>query len=193
MPFEKFDYQSFPQPETTTVTTAEKLLIPTTVTTEAMVQAELYSALQAKGIRCVLEYRINNHCRLDCAVAGTDNQLVAIVECKNYRNIDKPFNESTKQFAKYSSFGVPVIGCVRLTDIDGVVLRIQNLLGSESLDTDKLFESLRDLTNDSFRAWYCDAFWKLGGAKVVQIADQARKGNRPRNLFSWLLKQELEG
>lgn len=40
-------------------------------------------------------------------------------------------------------------------------------------------------------AWYCMAFKTLGEGKYTAVADMARTGNKPKNLFSWLLKQEL--
>lgn len=181
---------SFPQPVPTTVTTAKKFLIPTTVTTEAMVQAELYMQLKAAGIKPILEFRAPGS-RFDCIVVDAEGYLAAIIECKNYKRNDKEFNTETKQYQKYSEFGAPVIGCPNMAAIPGVVLQIRNLLGDSEFNVDALYEKLPDLVNDSFKAWYCAAFWKLGGAKVTDVAEQARKGKNPRRLFSWLLKQEL--
>jgi hypothetical protein len=179
--------QNPPHPPTVTV---EKILIPTTVTTEATIQAEIYRQLMDRGIRSVLEFRIDD-CRFDIAVVNPDNHLVAIIECKNYRTEGKDFNTNTKQYGKYSKYGVPVIGCVRQDDIAGVVLRISNLLNPEALDVDRLYEAFPDLVNQDFKKWYLNAFWNLGGSKVAALAESARKGNNPRALFSYLIKQEM--
>lgn len=58
-------------------------------------------------------------------------------------------------------------------------------------DVDLLFEDLKDLVNDQFRAWYCKMFFKLGREKVLILASQARADakNDKRKLFSYLLKK----
>lgn len=40
-------------------------------------------------------------------------------------------------------------------------------------------------------AWYCKAYKLIGESRYSMVAKSARSGNNPRNLFSWLLKQEM--
>lgn len=40
-------------------------------------------------------------------------------------------------------------------------------------------------------AWYCKAYRTIGEGKYMMIANMARKGNNPKALFGWLLKQEM--
>lgn len=40
-------------------------------------------------------------------------------------------------------------------------------------------------------AWYCKAYKLLGEGRYTMVANMARKGNKPKSLFSWLLKQEI--
>lgn len=40
-------------------------------------------------------------------------------------------------------------------------------------------------------AWYCKAYKTLGEHKYSAIVSMAKKGNSPKSLFGWLLKQEL--
>lgn len=60
----------------------------------------------------------------------------------------------------------------------------------------RALEIARGLTStvepNDMTAWYCSAYKKLGEGKYSAIASMARKGNTPKNLFSWLLKQELD-
>jgi hypothetical protein len=39
--------------------------------------------------------------------------------------------------------------------------------------------------------WYCKAYIAMGEGKYSAIASMARKGNKPKSLFGWLLKQEM--
>jgi hypothetical protein len=39
--------------------------------------------------------------------------------------------------------------------------------------------------------WYCKCYKVLGEQKFFAIASMAREGNKPKNLFGWLLKQEM--
>lgn len=56
-------------------------------------------------------------------------------------------------------------------------------------------EIARGLTStiepNDMTAWYCKAFKTLGEGRYTMIAQSARKGNNPKALFGWLLKQEL--
>lgn len=60
-------------------------------------------------------------------------------------------------------------------------------------EVDKLLDIFPDLTNPTFKAWYCKAIYALGCAQFTDIADQARKGSQPPKLFSALLKSRLDG
>lgn len=44
---------------------------------------------------------------------------------------------------------------------------------------------------DDMTAWYCKAYIELGEGKYMMIANMARKGKKPKQLFGWLLKQEM--
>lgn len=39
--------------------------------------------------------------------------------------------------------------------------------------------------------WYCKCYKTLGESKFCAICTMARAGSKPRNLFGWLLKQEM--
>jgi hypothetical protein len=65
-----------------------------------------------------------------------------------------------------------------------------------SLDTQlRALEIARGLTSlvepNDMTGWYCQAYKTLGEGKYTMIAGMARKGRSPKNLFSWLLKQEM--
>jgi len=60
-------------------------------------------------------------------------------------------------------------------------------------EVDKLLNLFPDLTNPTFKAWYCKAIYRLGCQQFTELADQARKGNQPPKLFSSLLKGRLDG
>jgi len=49
-----------------------------------------------------------------------------------------------------------------------------------------LTEDGNDLTG-----WYCKAFKTIGESRYEMVAKAARKGNKPKSLFGWLLKQEM--
>lgn len=59
----------------------------------------------------------------------------------------------------------------------------------------RALEIARGLTStlepNDMTAWYCLAYKKLGEGKYAACASMARKGHSPKNLFSWILKQEL--
>jgi len=57
-------------------------------------------------------------------------------------------------------------------------------------DNDHLFNQLSDLVNETFRAWYCRQFYRLGTQRVLQMASIARAdGKHPAKLFSKMLKE----
>lgn len=63
---------------------------------------------------------------------------------------------------------------------------------TEQLTTeDHLFESMPDLVNSQYRAWYCMTFKRLGREQVMKLASLARADAKtnPRGYFSVLLKR----
>lgn len=65
--------------------------------------------------------------------------------------------------------------------------------GKNYFEINILYEDLLDLTNDTFKAWYCKVFYQLGIERVRVLASQARAdGKNPKRLFSHLL-QEASG
>lgn len=57
---------------------------------------------------------------------------------------------------------------------------------------DSIYAEIPDLVNDRFRAWYCDAFYKLGKNRVLGIIKEAKQeGKNPARYFSYLLKEAL--
>lgn len=57
---------------------------------------------------------------------------------------------------------------------------------------DLLFGELGDLTNPTFKAWYCKLFYTIGRQRVLQLASIARAdGYDTRKYFSKLLKKEV--
>lgn len=47
-----------------------------------------------------------------------------------------------------------------------------------------------DYPND-MTAWYCKCYKELGETKFAIVCSMARQGKKPKQLFGWLLKQEL--
>jgi len=91
---------------------------------EANIQAECYHKLKLLGIRTYLEYGCEN-CRFDMVVLN-GSKIIAIVEFKNGR-AGKPINQNTRQYKKYHSFGLPVIYCKSVTEIEETIKKIQAL------------------------------------------------------------------
>jgi hypothetical protein len=58
---------------------------------------------------------------------------------------------------------------------------------------DDVVASVPDLVNSKFKAWHCDAVYKLGPDQFLELATQARKGKYPAKLFSALVKAALRG
>ena len=59
----------------------------------------------------------------------------------------------------------------------------------------RVLELGRDLLSleypNDMTAWYCKCFKELGEVKFGIICSMARQGKKPKQLFGWLLKQEL--
>lgn len=62
--------------------------------------------------------------------------------------------------------------------------------GSNYQTVDDLYDTLGDLVNQPFRAWYCGLFHTLGQDTVLRCAATARQEAKTdkRKYFSWLLK-----
>lgn len=41
-------------------------------------------------------------------------------------------------------------------------------------------------------AWYCKAYRTIGEGRYQMCADVARQGNKPKQLFGWLLREEMK-
>lgn len=97
---------------------------------EANVQAELYRMLWNESTPCYLEYKVGN-CRFDLVLLNrTESKVLAIVEVKNhvYRGeseVRKP--NITKQFQKYSAFGVPLIYCLGEEQVESVFIQLKKI------------------------------------------------------------------
>ena len=87
---------------------------------------------------------------------------------------------STRQLVTSKKELEQLVTSNKLTSLD---IQVRALTIAEGLTST---EAPNDMT-----AWYCKAFKTLGEGKYTAIADMARKGNRPKSLFGWLLKQEL--
>ena len=59
----------------------------------------------------------------------------------------------------------------------------------------RVLELGRDLLSleypNDMTAWYCKAYKEIGETKFGIICSMARQGRKPKQLFGWLLKQEL--
>lgn len=66
--------------------------------------------------------------------------------------------------------------------------------GENYAKIDALYDSVSDLVNESFKAWYCKQFQVLGADTVRQCAAIARQEarNDKRKYFSYLLKNYKE-
>jgi hypothetical protein len=56
-------------------------------------------------------------------------------------------------------------------------------------DPQALIAEYPDVMSADFVGWYASIIRKIGVKRFMQIADQARAGNDPRRLFSYLLRQ----
>lgn len=95
---------------------------------EATIQGELYHKLRKEGITCYLEYKYED-CRFDCVII-VGSKVYMIIECKSYKRDSKKPITNTKQYKKYSKYGIPVLYCVRWTDISKTVLSVKTYLQS---------------------------------------------------------------
>jgi len=81
------------------------------------------------------------------------------------------------------------------TDINNLISTDIELIPTDistdrkNYEVDYLFNELKDLVNQKFRAWYISRFYTLGKEKVLRLASIARAdGKDPQKYFSHLLK-----
>jgi len=87
---------------------------------------------------------------------------------------------STKQLVTSNKKLEQLVTSNKLTSLD---IQTRALTIAEGLTST---QAPNDMT-----AWYCKAFKVLGEGKYTAIAGMAKKGNNPKALFGWLLKQEM--
>jgi len=106
---------------------------------EANIQAEFYHHCRLLGICCILELSTPVG-RLDIAILNADKtHLLAIVECKKE---SREIREYSRQFRKYKSIGVPVIGLNKMSDAEPLARRVlaEFTAGGVELDAVKSME-----------------------------------------------------
>lgn len=88
---------------------------------EANIQAEFYHHCRLLGIKCVLELSTPVG-RLDIAILNQEKtHLLAIIECKKE---SREIRDYSKQFRKYKTIGVPVIGLNKMCDAETLARRV---------------------------------------------------------------------
>lgn len=65
--------------------------------------------------------------------------------------------------------------------------------GTNYTKVDDLFNTLNDLVNQQFKAWYCKRFYNLGIDQVMRFAGMARQEAKTdkKKYFSYLLKHGI--
>lgn len=102
---------------------------------EAMVVFELCFALKQKNIQFDLEYTDQvvdwdmpaKKVRFDVVIVK-DQSIVAIVECKRTPEAGSKRLKRNAQINRYSTFGVPVLLCQGVQDIEPTIMKIGSLL-----------------------------------------------------------------
>jgi len=83
-------------------------------------------------------------------------------------------------------------------NLNNPIVTIETTVGGKTKDKvgqmcDLAMEDFSDLICPEFRAWYCKAYYKIGGERFTILAKQARAdGKIPSKLFSFLLRNELK-
>lgn len=54
---------------------------------------------------------------------------------------------------------------------------------------DRALEQVADLITEAFKPWYAKQAYRLGADRFLGIAADARRGNSPAKLFSYLLRR----
>lgn len=94
--------------------------------TEANIQAECYSRLRNRGIKCYLDYYYEK-CRFDMVVyieGRLYSEIILIVEFKS-KSLGHVMKE-TKQYLKYAKFGIPVVYCSHWDEIGYTIKTIKS-------------------------------------------------------------------
>lgn len=56
-------------------------------------------------------------------------------------------------------------------------------------EVDTIYKDISDLTNETFKSWYCKRIYQLGRQEILKRASIARAdGKEPKKLFSTLIK-----
>lgn len=107
--------------------------------------------------------------------AHSTQSLKEIIDNRKQKGIITVYSTDSKQLASQSS------GVRRLTPADARSI-------VDSLDP-------RVYRDQRFRPFYCKAVLRLGYAKITFLQSMALDPSvrNPERMFSWLLKQELEG
>lgn len=57
------------------------------------------------------------------------------------------------------------------------------------VEVDTIYKDISDLTNETFKSWYCGRIYQLGRQEIMKRASIARAdGKEPKKLFSTLIK-----
>lgn len=54
---------------------------------------------------------------------------------------------------------------------------------------DRALEKAADLIEEPYKPWFAKQAYRIGADRFLGIADNARAGNEPKRLFTYLLKQ----
>lgn len=88
--------------------------------------------------------------------------------------------QSVKQLVTSKKFEEQLVTSKKLTSLE-----IQN----RALGIAEGLVSIEEPNN--MTAWYCKAYGKLGESRYSAVVSMARQGNKPKSLFGWLLKREM--
>ena len=91
------------------------------------VQAEIYRKLKDLGFNVRLEVKAIK-CRFDIVIFDKYNNARCIIEAKSRnKNYDNERYYRSVQYKKYCKYGIPVILCCRLEEIDDIITKIELL------------------------------------------------------------------
>ena len=111
---------------------------------EANVQAEFYHQAKLIGLNCILEWTTPKG-RLDIAILNSqETKVFAIIECKRS---ERPRWKSSRQFARYSKLGVPVLALQKTEDATALARQMLSLttgVASHSVSVDSILESEKE-------------------------------------------------
>ena len=98
----------------------------------ANIQAEFYKQCIDNNLPVHLEYR-HDRSRFDAIVySATTNDIKFIIEIKSYKEVQKA-NVNTKQIAKYSQYGIPIIVLGRMSRVADAVKYIKEGMYDDNL------------------------------------------------------------